>query len=86
MLLSLSVITLHILDSFNIPCLETEASHLLSMLSYINPFLLCFWIFLIIEDLMLPWRSLHVSKESILLSLDKGNQTCGNITLNSQPA
>lgn len=85
-LLSMSVIPLQILHSLKIACLETEACHLLCMPSYLNLFLLRSWIFLIIEVLMLPWWSLHLSKERILLVLDKGNQTCGNISLNSPPA
>lgn len=85
-LLSVSAIPLQILHSLMIPCLETEACHSLYMPSYLNLFVLLSCILLIIEVLILPWWSLHVSKESILFFLDKGNQTGGSISLNSQPA
>lgn len=47
MILSLSVIPLHIPHSLKIPCLETEACRLLYMPSYLNLFLLQSCIFLI---------------------------------------
>lgn len=86
MLLSVTVIPLQILYSLKIPCLGTEECNLLCMTSYLSLLILCFWIFLITEVLMIPWFPLHVSKDIILFFLDKGNQTYDSISLNSQPA